>query len=203
VTTICIAVGIRMYREGLAEHLADIDRFDVVASASDWTGCVEAVERTRPDVVVLDVTLPPSLADAGELTRVAPELGILALVVASPTQARACLNCGMAGYVTPDDSLAVVEDRIDRAARGEVTGRRMVGDRSEAPEEELALTPQERRVVGLIVHENMTNAQIGAKLHIQEATVKNHAHSVFTKVGVSGRSELRERLRGERRGAPI
>jgi len=202
---VCIAARVRMYRDGLAAELAADRRFDVVASAHDWDSCLEAVRACAPDVVVLDTSLPSSLARVAELHAQAPGVRVLGLAVASVEDALACAEAGIAGYITRDDSLTELAGRIEGLCRDEMPCSPQVAGRLLARVAELAranghahaaarLTSREREVASLI-DEGLSNKQIAGRLQIEVATVKNHVHNILDKLGAQRRGEVSRRVR--------
>src|SRR4051812_41555817 len=92
-------------REGLRHMLADIPGFDVVATAADGEEGVEAALRLRPDVVVMDLTMPRM--DGAEATRritaAAPEISVVVLTsFADNVRVLDALDAGARGYLLKD-----------------------------------------------------------------------------------------------------
>jgi two-component system, NarL family, nitrate/nitrite response regulator NarL len=200
VTRVCVAARVRMYRQGITEHLRRRSHCEVVAAAHDWETCLKVARETRPHVVVLDLALPADLDDLGELFEAAPGVKVLGLAVESVDDALACAEAGIAGYVTCNDSLADLVARIEDVRRGEmpctpeVSGRlfeRIADLRrgARAGEGTNRLTPREREIVGL-VEAGMSNKEIAAALRIELATVKNHVHNILEKLGARRRGEV-------------
>ncbi|KRV50151.1 LuxR family transcriptional regulator [Wenjunlia vitaminophila] len=179
------------------------DGIDVVAEATNGAEAVEAVRRTRPDVVLMDVRMPE--LDGLEATR--------RVLTGAPDEPRviilttfdldryvyAALTAGASGFllkdVTPEHLVAAVRTvrRGDALLAPSIT-RRLVErfahrDRgSAAVHRDLAsLTPRELEVLGLLAR-GMSNAELAGRLHLSEATVKTHVARILAKL------QLRDRV---------
>jgi DNA-binding NarL/FixJ family response regulator len=195
-----------MIRVGVRTILATDPGLEVVAEAADGREAVELTLRYRPDIALLDIRMPrlDGLAAAQELRRVAPGTSLMMLTTFSEDEfiARA-LSLGVSGFVLksgdPRELIAGVRavsggaaylspevahriithlhgsDRLDRAARA----RRRLD----------SLTGRERDVVGL-VGAGLSNAEIAARLHVVEGTVKAHVSAVLARLGLKNRVQL-------------
>jgi DNA-binding NarL/FixJ family response regulator len=206
VKRVCIAARIRMFREGLARELSRDPRFLVVANPGDWSGCLEAAGTAHPDAIVLDLALTDAIRAVRAiraLLDVAPGVKVIGLAIESVEDAVICAEAGFAGYITCDDSLTELADRIEDVCRGDmpcapdVSSRLFarVGElvRQGAEPDKPTLTTREREIASLVAR-GMSNKQIASQLHIEVATVKNHIHNVLQKFGVPGRRDI-ERMR--------
>ena len=163
-----------LFREGLARLLDDAGH-EIVAKAGDAPALLEAIERTEPDLAVIDVRMPPDLTDDG--ARVArtvhanrPGMGVLLLSQHVETRhSDELVSRGGFGYLLKDRVLDVDDflDAIRRVATGgsaldpEVVARLIGGGRG--PDDALSgLTPREREVLALMA-EGRTNAGIALR----------------------------------------
>lgn len=205
VIRVCIAARVRMYREGLARQLSRDHRFLIVATPYDWAGCLEAARAARPDVIVLDLALADSARAIDALLDVAPGVRTIGLAVDSIEDALTCAEAGFAGYVTCDDSLEDLADRVAKVFRGEMPCAPEVVSRllarlaelarwGAAPDTTPALTAREQEIARMVAG-GLSNKQIATQLHIELATVKNHVHNVLQKFGVSRRRDVEVRIR--------
>ena len=180
----------------LIERQADMH---VAAEAKDG---IEAVERSladRPDVAVLDVSMPrlTGLHAARQIRRHAEDVKVLMLSMhEDDAYFFEALEAGAAGYVPKRGADESLIEAIRTVARGETflssrtqqtLLKQWLEDGRTAPEEEL--TPRELEVVKLIAEAN-TNRQIAETLQLSEKTVESHRGNVLAKLGMRDRVEL-------------
>jgi DNA-binding NarL/FixJ family response regulator len=186
-----------LFREGLARVLEE-DGFDVVARVGDAVELQRAVEATNPDVVVVDVRMPPTQTDEG--TRVAKDIRadhphVSVLVLSQIVEARHAVDLFRErpegfGYLLKDRVVEIDEflDAVRRVGRGgtaidpEVVGQ-LLGRRRER--EPLAgLTQRELEVLQLMA-EGRSNRGICEKLVLSPKTVETHVNSILTKLDLA------------------
>lgn len=194
-----IVAEVRLYREGLVAALSRRDAVTVVGQAGDFAQARAAICALRPQVVVLDVSLPAALELTEELRRDAPDLRVVAFAV-SPSSADiiACAEAGAAGYVAADASIEQLVDGIIGVAAGKLICPPSVAfelfRRIGAPHQprsfaaETALTAREREVLRLL-RTGRSNKEIARSLNIAVSTVKNHVHRVLEKTEATSRSD--------------
>ena len=203
-----VVSDIRLYREGLAAALSAGGRCEVVATAPTGFAALEATEAHRPDVVLLDLALVDAGDAVAHLAAVDPPVKVVALGVREvPSEVIALAEAGVAGYVTRDATLEELVDVVESVARGEMVCspriaalllHRVAAARGRDPRDnDLRLTPRENEIVALI-DEGLSNKQIGQRLSIEVATVKNHVHSILDKLGVEGRAAAAAHVRRAR-----
>ena len=190
-------------REGLRHVLTAAEGFSVVGEAANATEALGLAETVRPDVVLLDLTMPgmSGLEAAAELRRRTSGARILVLSMheqdeyvlaavrggangyilkdASPAELRAAVRTVRAGgeYFSP-----AVARRLAAAVRGEIT--------AESPRDRLQrLTPREREVLALVATGN-TNREIAAGLGISPRTVESHRESLMKKLALRTVADL-------------
>lgn len=193
---VVIAEDSVLLREGLARVLIDAG-LDVVAQVGDARALHEAVKREQPDVVVVDVRMPPTQTDEGtraaqELREEHPTLGIL--VLSQVVEAHHALRLfserpeGL-GYLLKDRVLEIDDfvEAVRRVASGgtaldpEVVGQLLGRTRPRSALDEL--TPREREVLALMA-EGRSNQAICTKLFLSPKTVERHVHNIFSKLGL-------------------
>jgi two-component system nitrate/nitrite response regulator NarL len=206
VTRVFVAARVRLYREGLEEILGREEAIEVVGAGGSRPEIVTRVAETRPDIVLLDSTLPAVIDLIRELAQ--PTAAAKLIVLAPPdaeSEVLSCAEAGIAGYITYDSSLSDLVTTIRAVYRGEflcspsIAGgllRRVsalaIGGLSEVPQQQL--THRELEVIRLL-DEGLSNKQIALRLCIQLATVKHHVHHILEKLEVTRRSEAVARLR--------
>jgi DNA-binding NarL/FixJ family response regulator len=191
---VVIAEDSVLLRDGLSRMLGD-NGHDVVGSVDDAVGLVQLVEAESPDLVVLDVRMPPTHTDEGiraalELRARWPELALLVLSqYVEENYASELLSGDLRGiaYVLKDRVTDVGQflETVERIAEGgtaidpEVVSQLLARTRRQEPLSDLS--PREREVLGLMA-EGRTNAAIAAELVITQRAVEKHVKSIFQKL---------------------
>jgi len=193
-----------LLREGLCRLFEDAGH-EIVASVGDPEGLLEAVDRHRPDLAVVDVRMPPTFTDegtraAGEIKRRHPAAGVLVLSQhVETTHAVRLITLGGFGYLLKDRVLDVGEflAAAERVARGgsaldpKVVASLLASQRADDP---LAgLTDREREVLRLMA-EDLTNAGIARRLVLSERTVEAHVRHILIKLDVPEHADAHRRV---------
>jgi DNA-binding NarL/FixJ family response regulator len=194
-----------LVRSGFGMILA-ADGIEVVASVADGAAAVDAVRRTRPDVVLMDIRMPEVdgleatrriLADPGDPG--APKVLILTTFDLD-RYVYAALSAGASGFllkdVTPEQLVAAVRlVRSGDALLAPAITRRLVerfaarDDRVSTLHRDLsALTPRELEVLELLAG-GLSNAELAARLQLSEATVKTHVARILAKLRLRDRAQ--------------
>ena len=183
-----------LLREGIRSLLTD-EGHDVVAAYGSAEGLLKRLEAERPDVVVLDVRMPPTHTDEGvraavQIRRRWPEVGILVLsqyVEREFTQVLLGDDARAVGYLLKDRVMGVDDflDALDRVhAGGLVLDPDVVRQLFRDTSHPLGmLTEREREVLGLMA-EGRTNAGIAAALYVSTSAVEKHSNAIFDKLGL-------------------
>lgn len=193
---VVIAEDSVLLREGLVRLLADAE-IETVATAGDGEGLVGLVAEHAPDLVILDVRMPPTFTDEGLRAALAvrkrsPRLPILVLSqYVEERYATDLIGGGTegVGYLLKERIADVAEfiDAVRRIAAGgtvidpEVIGQLLGRRRSNDPLE--ALTPREHEVLGLMA-QGRSNGAIAADLVVSEGAVEKHISNIFLKLGL-------------------
>ncbi len=191
---IVIAEDSALLRDGLVRML-EAHGHEVVGAVGDAAELLNVVEATGPDLVVLDVRMPPTHTDEGiraalELRTRWPELAVLVLSqYVEENYATDLLSGDLGGiaYVLKDRVTAVSEflDTVDRVAAGgtvidpEVVSQLLARTRRKEPLEDL--TPREREVLALMA-EGRSNVAIAERLVVTQRAVEKHVKSIFQKL---------------------
>jgi DNA-binding NarL/FixJ family response regulator len=199
VIRVLIADDHGIVRSGLRLLIDRQNDMKVVAEAADGVTALETTQAHRPDVAVLDVSMPrmTGLQAAREIRSHVPDTRVLLLSMHDDERYfLEGLEAGAAGYVL---KRAADTDLIG-AVRTVAGGRTFLsGDAQRAlmdewleggrPEPDDPLTPRELEVVKLIA-EAYTNRQIAETLKLSEKTVESHRANVLSKLGMRDRVEL-------------
>jgi len=185
-------------RQGLRTFLESRDGIDVVGDAGDGEAAVAAVERLRPDVVLMDLVMP-GLSGVDAIARIrehSPETRVVVLTsFASDDQVIPAVQAGAAAYLLKDVEPTGLEAAIRLVHQGEalldpqITARVMEEVAHPPPTGDLAsLTPREREVLGLLAR-GLSNRELADTLVVSEKTVKTHVSNILMKLGVHDRTQ--------------
>ncbi|MFP5362863.1 MAG: response regulator [Thermoleophilia bacterium] len=186
-------------RGGLKLLLDRQPDMDVVAEAADGVEAVQVALRERPDICVLDVSMPrmTGLQATVEIKTHAPEIAVLVLSMYDDERYLfEALQAGASGYILKQEADTALVEAVRAVARGEpfMTNaaeqsllREWMADDSTGPVEPLTL--REREVLKLIA-EAFTNKAIGETLHLSEKTVESHRANLMRKLEMRDRVEL-------------
>lgn len=197
-----------LLRRGMKTMLESEAGIEVVGEGSDGSQALALVEKTLPDVVLIDVIMP--VKDGIEATREIkssfPNVGVV--VLSGHGERRFifdALKAGASGYLLKTAELDEVIDTVRAVAKGE--GRIDAGlasqlleefaayQRSEAAEAFQPLTPREKEILALM-SEGLPNKTIASRLKISERTVTTHVANIYSKLHVNNRvSAIQEAMR--------
>jgi len=196
VMRVVIADDELLLREGLARLLVEAG-FDVVGKAAAADELLREVGRTRPDVAIVDIKMPPTHTDEGlvaaqEIRRAYPEIGVL--VLSHYLESRYAMRLleehpERVGYLLKErvSDVAVLTDALRRIAEGEsvldptIVARLVHRPRDANPIAEL--TDREREVLSLVA-EGRSNQSICGALFLSPKTVESHIRQIFMKLGL-------------------
>jgi len=209
---IIIFSNIRIYSEGLAKILSDVEGFDIIGTDDSFSHAIENIAHTRPDAILLDMTMPGACQAAQNIARFFPDARIV--VLAAPEEEHKiilCVEAGVYGYVEREASLDELIKAIRASSCGEffypprvaslvfnrirqVAGQTQsqyvrtdpLASGNNSPD---ALTNRERQIVRL-VSEGLSNKQISRELSIEVSTVKNHVHNILVKLNATSRVQV-------------
>ncbi|CAL9406261.1 response regulator transcription factor [Streptomyces sp. enrichment culture] len=195
-----------LVRAGLSLMLGGADDVEIVGEAADGDEVGALVDRTRPDVVLMDIRMP--LVDGLTATERlrgradAPQVVVLTTFHADEQVLRA-LRAGAAGFVLKDTPPAEILDAVRRVAAGDpvlspaVTRRLMEQAAGTAPDARRTrararvdtLNAREREVA-VAVGRGMANADIATHLFMSVATVKAHVSRILAKLDLDNRVQI-------------
>lgn len=168
-------------REGLRALLSRAPHIEVVGEAADGEAAVRAAAALRPDVVLMDLSMP--VLDGVEAARAIVAAGQGAVLVLSmhddPAHVAPALKAGARGYIVKGSGLGDLVRAIEDVARG---ARYLDPALSSAPAPaEVAVTPREREVLGLVA-KGLSTAEIAAALSLSAKTVETHRANLLQKL---------------------
>ncbi len=197
---VVVAVGPRIYREGLAEGIQRRSAIQVAAAVGSTSEAVQALQQHHVDVVLLDTGLAGAASFTANLAACQLQARVVALAIGD-TETDVCgwAALGIAGFLTTDDSLDDLTHCIAAVACGEfrcaprhasMLLRRVAalsndGERTNAD----GLTPRQSEIVALM-RAGLSNKLIARQLGIELSTVKNHVHQVLVRLHLSSRAQL-------------
>ena len=195
-----------LLREGLARLLAETG-FEVVGKAADPDDLLRQVERTRPDVVIVDIKMPPTHTEEGlvaaeEIRRAHPDIGVL--VLSHYLESRYAMRVleerpERVGYLLKErvSDVAVLADALRRIADGEcvldptIVARLVRRPRDQSPLGEL--TERETEVLSLIA-QGHSNRGVCQRLFLSPKTVEAHIRQIFMKLGLEETADYHRRV---------
>jgi len=198
---ILIADDHELFRRGVAAELAQVPGWVVVAEAGNGRDAVALAGELKPDVVVLDLTMPElnGLDAARKIVAADPSARILILTAHESEQVvREVLSAGARGYVLKSDAgrtlLAALQALLEGRFFFTSSVARMVLDgylRSESPDPGLlqTLSAREREIVQLLA-EGHSNKDVARVLEISVSTAETHRSNIMRKMGFESLPEL-------------
>ena len=185
-----------IFRSGL-KMVIEADRMlRVVAEAEDGESALAGIRKLQPDVIVLDIDMPPpdGFAVARQVLEERLPVGIIFLTMHKErTLFDAALNAGVKGFIVKDGAVNEIVSCIKAVATGEsffspTLSGHLLTKRKQASQLK-NLSASERRVL-LLVAESMSNKEIAEKMFISVRTVEHHRSNICAKLGLSGKNAL-------------
>src|SRR3954464_3934762 len=200
---VLVADGQALVRAGFRALLEARGQISVVGEASTGEEAVALSHRLRPDVVLIDATLP-GLDCVLATGRILTDPGIAVMLLTAnelDDRSFATLRAGARGLLLRDSDPAELVRAVELLARGDALlspslTRRLIAELATIPDPQLPsselldeLTPREREVVALVAL-GLSNAEIAERLVISPATSKTHVSRAMLKLGAHDRAQL-------------
>jgi DNA-binding NarL/FixJ family response regulator len=197
-----------LVRSGLSMLLGGAAGIEVVGEAADGAEVLAAIDRHRPDVLLLDLRMPKvdGIAALGLLRRQPQPPAVVVLTTFdTDDHLLQALRSGAAGFLVKDTPPADIVRAIELVAAGEsmlspTVTRKLIdrlasdddgaGARHRAAREQLRELTDRDREIALAVAEGKANAAIAAELHLSVATVKSHVSAVLSKLSLDNRVQI-------------
>lgn len=174
-------------------------RFDVVAVVEDGWALVRAAAEHRPDIVLLDISMPElnGIDAARQIRQILPKTKVIFVTMyVDPTFVQEAFRAGASGYVAKRSAPTELENAIDTVLEGKTYVTPLVakdfiesmltgGERATAGR----LTPRQREVLQLVAA-GLSAKEIAAKLHITPKTVEFHKSGIMRTLGAKTTSDL-------------
>jgi DNA-binding NarL/FixJ family response regulator len=194
VIRVLVAEDHAIVRSGLIELLGGADDVEVVGAAAHGEEAVALVKQARPDIVLMDISLPgiDGIEATKTIVEADPEVRVVMLTAFSDRdRVLAALDAGAVGYLLKDAEPKELFDAVRAASRGDAplaprAARQLLEARSE--EHHADLSKREREVLSLVA-QGLPNKLIARRLEISEKTVKGHLTSIFQRIGASDRTQ--------------
>jgi two-component system invasion response regulator UvrY len=197
--SLVIADDHELIREGVKKIVRSAQGLHVAAEAADLASTLEHVEKHRPDVVVLDISLPgyEGIEGLAELRRCYPEQRVIVLSMYGEEQyGLAALRAGASGYV----SKAMAAEELVKAIHQVMKGNTYLGPRlaellarharsAEPVAVHERLTAREAQILALI-GTGLQAKQVAAQLDISVSSVHTYRSRIFRKTGLSSNGAL-------------
>jgi DNA-binding NarL/FixJ family response regulator len=187
--------------EGLASIFSEIDRFDVVGKGKSAHDAIDVINRTRPDVILLDLNMPGDAFEAiAKIREVSPQTRIVAFTAsAAIDHAVRALEAGATGYVLKGSTDDELMQAIDTVVTGEtfitpsfaskvISALRNVSQ-GKSSGQPVKLSVREDQIVRLLLV-GRTNKEIAQRLQISEKTVKHYMTLLMQKLQARNRVEV-------------
>lgn len=195
VIRVVIADDHAIVRRGLRQLLELQESMEVVAEAGDIDAVRRYLRGHRPDVLVLDLSMPgePSLDAIPELRQEFPHTQIVVLTMQTePAYARQALGAGALGYVLKESADEELVEAVQAAMAGQHylnprLGARVAAEPAPGPPD--GLSQRELEILRLIAL-GKTNGQVAEELYLSVRTVETHRAHIQHKLGLADRSEI-------------
>lgn len=196
---ILLADDHRMVREGLKQLLETDSEINVVAEAGDGYECLNLTNKTKPDIVLLDINMPNM--DGIQVLNITKQQKMLCKVIVLTIHNEIeylvkALEIGCDGFILKDSDFDTLKKAIFSVYSGETyiepslmpLLNSSLAERDVLKEKVSDLTRREMEVLKMIAS-GAFNKEIALTLNISERTVKNHVSNIFKKIGVSDRTQ--------------
>jgi DNA-binding NarL/FixJ family response regulator len=178
----------QILRDGIRRGLESAGE-DVVGEADNGEQALELVRTTKPDVVLMDLSMPvlDGVTATRRITDEFPDVRVLVLTMHDdPQRTRAALEAGAIGYLTKGTSFADVLDTLRRAMAGEevlspqLAASMLTAAGTVETSEEL-LSERQREILQMIA-DGMSTKQVARELGITQKTVHNHLNAIYRRL---------------------
>jgi len=184
--------------EGFKKVLGARRNFKLVACCSDGISCIEAIRSLRPDIAVLDVSLPG--LTGLEILSIVTSAGLstrLVFFTASVEDSELVKSAaaGAYGVILKDAALEFLVKSLQHVADGErlfplPSSDQVSREKSAGTENALTVLTDREHQIMCLVSEGLSNKEIGRRLNISDGTIKVHLHHIYEKLEIRNRTAL-------------
>jgi two-component system, NarL family, response regulator DegU len=198
-TRVIIADDHPIFRQGLVNVIQGTTQFELAGQAQDGKEALELIERTKPDIAVLDIAMPSM--DGLEVIRTASQRAlecefVVLTMYREEEYFKAAMDLGVKGYLLKDGAAGDLLQCLRAVTAGKHYVSPAMSDhlilsskRADGGPSLGGLSPTERHVLRLIA-ENKTSKEIADELHISFRTVQNHRAHICEKLKLEGYNRL-------------
>ncbi|MBN9393330.1 MAG: response regulator transcription factor [Chloroflexi bacterium] len=190
VTTVLLAEDHNLVRAGIRVLFQNLPEFEVIAEASDGEETLRLIETLRPNIVLMDITMPKfNGLEVAQAARVYPEVKIIILSMhTSEEYVWQALHAGVKGYLLKDAGIAELEIALKAVSLGQsylspAVSKQVIGDYIDRVGGKAGsmerLTIRQRQILKLIAEGNTTK-QIADKLNISVKTIESHRGQIMS-----------------------
>lgn len=188
---VLIADDHTIVRLGLKALFDSEDGFETVGAAKNGLEAVALAEKTRPDIVIMDLVMPKmsGVEATRELARKLPSARIVILTsFGTADGVDQALKAGAAGAVMKTENESLLVSAIRKIAAGESFVSPEIRQQFTVDPPVPSLTPRQKDILQSLVR-GLTNAEIATQLGIRKDGVEDHVNAIFSKLGASNRAE--------------
>ena len=195
--------------DGIKSVLSSCDEIEVVGIAQDGFEALELLEKTSPDVVLMDIRMPNmnGVIATQEVKRRHPDTKVIILTTFDDSDyILSAINNGASGYLLKDTSSAALIDAIKNAYAGDTilpakiakriadAARLVSNDREIKLKRAFGLSERETEIA-LMIYEGFTNKQVASALKLTDGTARNYISTIYVKLEAENRLEAVEKMR--------
>ena len=197
--------------EGIKSVLETCSDFQVIGAARDGVEAVELASKLKPDVVLMDIRMPNmnGVAATKRIKEMNPDIKIIVLTTFDDSDyILSAINNGASGYLLKDIGATALIDSIKNAYAGDtilpskiakkITDAAMMvsSDKEIKLKKSFGLSDREVEIAFMII-DGFTNRQIASAMQVSDGTARNYISSIYSKLGVDGRTSAVEKLKSK------
>jgi DNA-binding NarL/FixJ family response regulator len=194
--TIVLADDHILFRQGVRKILEEVKGLQVVGEAKDGLDLLELLKKTRPDLVILDISMPNlrGLEAAREIKTLYPEIKILLLTMHKDRDLlQEGVEARVDGFLVKEDADSDLLQAVTAIRKGQKYFSLLISDKlvdlMHHPGKADPLTPREKEILKLVA-EGRTSKEVAELLYISPNTVQRHRDKIMNKLDLKNLAEL-------------